>query len=104
MRGIVGQNNGGLVVHGGGPQATALSRRMGHEPRIVAGRRVTDEFTALARDSGIPLEKLDTNQAAQATNYINQATSAKEASAGAHRRPAGRSRASGLRRPPSTRT
>lgn len=32
-----------VVVHGGGPQATALSRRMGVEPRIVAGRRVTDD-------------------------------------------------------------
>jgi acetylglutamate kinase len=35
-----------VVVHGGGPQATALSRRLGHEPTIIAGRRVTDE-TAL---------------------------------------------------------
>lgn len=32
-----------VVVHGGGPQATALSRRMGVEPNIVAGRRVTDD-------------------------------------------------------------
>ncbi|HEX9165860.1 MAG TPA: acetylglutamate kinase [Gemmatimonadales bacterium] len=32
-----------VVVHGGGPQATALSRRMGVEPTIVAGRRVTDD-------------------------------------------------------------
>lgn len=32
-----------VVVHGGGPQATAMSRQMGHEPRIVAGRRVTDD-------------------------------------------------------------
>jgi acetylglutamate kinase len=32
-----------VVVHGGGPQATALSRRLGREPTIVAGRRVTDE-------------------------------------------------------------
>lgn len=32
-----------VVVHGGGPQATALSRRLGHEPRLVAGRRVTDD-------------------------------------------------------------
>jgi len=32
-----------VVVHGGGPQATALSHRMGHEARIVAGRRVTDD-------------------------------------------------------------
>jgi acetylglutamate kinase len=35
-----------VVVHGGGPQATALSRRLGVEPSIVAGRRVTDD-TAL---------------------------------------------------------
>ncbi len=35
-----------VVVHGGGPQATSLSRRLGVEPRIVAGRRVTDD-TAL---------------------------------------------------------
>ena len=32
-----------VVVHGGGPQATALSRRLGIEPRMVAGRRVTDD-------------------------------------------------------------
>ena len=32
-----------VVVHGGGPQATALSRRLGQEPLMVAGRRVTDE-------------------------------------------------------------
>jgi acetylglutamate kinase len=31
------------VVHGGGPQATALQKRLGQEPRIVAGKRVTDE-------------------------------------------------------------
>ena len=31
-----------VVVHGGGPQATALSRKLGQEPRIVAGRRVID--------------------------------------------------------------
>jgi len=33
-----------VVVHGGGPQATALSRRLGVEPTIVAGRRVTDDI------------------------------------------------------------
>jgi acetylglutamate kinase len=32
-----------VVVHGGGPQASALSRRLGIEPRMVAGRRVTDD-------------------------------------------------------------
>jgi acetylglutamate kinase len=34
-----------VVVHGGGPQATELSRRLGLEPRLVGGRRVTDEAT-----------------------------------------------------------
>ncbi|MFN3595844.1 MAG: acetylglutamate kinase [Rubricoccaceae bacterium] len=33
-----------VVVHGGGPQATALARRLGHEPRLVAGRRVTTDL------------------------------------------------------------
>jgi acetylglutamate kinase len=31
-----------VVVHGGGPQASAMSRRLGQEPRLIAGRRVTD--------------------------------------------------------------
>src|ERR1700733_5574496 len=31
-----------VVVHGGGPQATALQKRLGQTPRIVAGRRITD--------------------------------------------------------------
>jgi len=31
------------IVHGGGPQATELTRRLGLEPRQIAGRRVTDE-------------------------------------------------------------
>ena len=35
---------GAVVVHGGGPQATALARRLGHEPRVVAGRRVTTDL------------------------------------------------------------
>ncbi|HEY2730605.1 MAG TPA: acetylglutamate kinase [Polyangia bacterium] len=34
-----------VVVHGGGPQATEFSRRLGLEPKIVGGRRVTDEAT-----------------------------------------------------------
>lgn len=32
-----------VVIHGGGPQATAISRRLGLEPVMVAGRRVTDD-------------------------------------------------------------
>ena len=31
-----------LVVHGGGPQATMLARRLGFEPQFRGGRRVTD--------------------------------------------------------------
>ena len=34
-----------VLVHGGGPQASQLSRDLGHEPRMVQGRRVTDEAT-----------------------------------------------------------
>lgn len=34
-----------ILVHGGGEQMNALSERMGLSPRIVAGRRVTDEET-----------------------------------------------------------
>ncbi|MFI5235155.1 MAG: acetylglutamate kinase [Gemmatimonadales bacterium] len=32
-----------VVVHGGGPQANALTKRLGGEPQVVAGRRVTDD-------------------------------------------------------------
>ena len=35
-----------VIVHGGGSQASALSRKLGSEPKIIAGRRVTDD-TAL---------------------------------------------------------
>lgn len=34
-----------VLSHGGGAQATALSKRLGIEPNIVAGRRITDEAT-----------------------------------------------------------
>ena len=33
------------VVHGGGPQATELQKRLGLQPTMIAGRRVTDEAT-----------------------------------------------------------
>lgn len=32
-----------VLVHGGGPQASEMSRRLGIEPRMVAGRRITDD-------------------------------------------------------------
>jgi len=50
-----------VIVHGGGPQANALTRRLGLEPRQVAGRRITDEATlqvvkqALAGEAGVDL-------------------------------------------------
>jgi acetylglutamate kinase len=31
-----------VVVHGGGPQTSELQRKLGQEPRRVAGRRITD--------------------------------------------------------------
>lgn len=34
-----------IIVHGGGPQATALQQTLGQHPTIVSGRRVTDEAT-----------------------------------------------------------
>jgi acetylglutamate kinase len=34
-----------VVVHGGGKQATKLSRQLGIEPQMVQGRRITDEQT-----------------------------------------------------------
>ena len=34
-----------VLVHGGGPQATDLQKRLGQTPKIVAGRRITDEGT-----------------------------------------------------------
>jgi len=36
---------GVVLVHGGGPQATALQKRLGIAPNIVAGRRITDDET-----------------------------------------------------------
>ena len=34
-----------VIVHGGGPQASDLSRRLGIEPQFVEGRRITDADT-----------------------------------------------------------
>lgn len=37
-----------IVSHGGGPQVTALSTRLGLQTKMIAGRRVTDEATLLS--------------------------------------------------------
>ena len=42
---LIGEGRRLVVTHGGGPQATALAQRLGQVPKIVAGRRVTDEGT-----------------------------------------------------------
>ena len=34
-----------VMVHGGGKQATQLSKQLGIEPQMVQGRRITDEKT-----------------------------------------------------------
>jgi acetylglutamate kinase len=44
-RGVAEMHRAGdrvILVHGGGPQATDLQKRLGQTPRIVAGRRITD--------------------------------------------------------------
>ena len=33
-----------VLVHGGGPRATEIARRLGHEPRVIRGRRVTGDL------------------------------------------------------------
>lgn len=34
-----------VIVHGGGPQVSAVSKKLGIEPNIVGGRRITDAAT-----------------------------------------------------------
>ncbi len=45
VRALVQQSIACVVVHGGGAQATELSARLGIQPRIVGGRRITDAAT-----------------------------------------------------------
>ena len=45
VAGLVGYGASVVVVHGGGPQATALQKALGIEPKIVGGRRITDAAT-----------------------------------------------------------
>ncbi|MCO4761933.1 MAG: acetylglutamate kinase [Myxococcales bacterium] len=42
LKAVAAQGHNLCVVHGGGPQATALARQLGHEPTFRGGRRVTD--------------------------------------------------------------
>lgn len=45
VRDLVEQGTRIAIVHGGGPQATELQKRLGQAPKLVSGRRVTDEAT-----------------------------------------------------------
>ena len=79
-----------VVVHGGGPQASALSRRLGQEPRMVAGRRVTDD-AALDVAKMVYAGQLNTDLLAALRAHKVQAVGLSGVDAdllGAHRRPA----------------
>jgi acetylglutamate kinase len=39
---LCGRGDRVAMVHGGGPQATALQERLGQEPNVIGGRRITD--------------------------------------------------------------
>ncbi len=43
-----------VIVHGGGPQGTAIMNRLGLEPRFAGGRRITDESTLEAMVMALP--------------------------------------------------
>lgn len=45
VRALAAEGHRVTVVHGGGPQASALQKRLGLEPRMVAGQRQTDAAT-----------------------------------------------------------
>jgi acetylglutamate kinase len=45
LRELVAGKHRVAIVHGGGPQATALQKALGLEPRMIAGRRYTDAAT-----------------------------------------------------------
>jgi acetylglutamate kinase len=45
LRELVGGGARVAIVHGGGPQATELQKRLGIETKQVAGRRITDPAT-----------------------------------------------------------
>lgn len=45
LRALIADGAKVAIVHGGGPQATALQKQLGLETRQVAGRRVTDAAT-----------------------------------------------------------
>ncbi len=57
-----------VVVHGGGAQATDMARRLGHEPTVVQGRRVTTDLD-LDIVQWVLRGKLNTQLVAQAKRH-----------------------------------
>lgn len=43
VRTLIAQGHRVILVHGGGPQTTALQEALGQKPEIIGGRRVTDQ-------------------------------------------------------------
>ena len=56
-----------IVVHGGGPQATAMARTLGHEPTMIEGRRQTGDLDLSIMHWALCGE-LNTQLVAQATS------------------------------------
>jgi acetylglutamate kinase len=78
-----------VLVHGGGPQANALSEELGFKPRMVGGRRVTDEAT-LEVAKMIFSGKLNTDFKSALAKHGSRAVGLSGVDAGlvkAHRRP-----------------
>ena len=48
VRALVEAGHRVALVHGGGPQASALQKRLGHEPKMIAGQRQTDAARAMS--------------------------------------------------------
>ncbi len=73
LEAVTGYTTPVIVVHGGGDQASRLSRKLGMEPRMVAGRRITDEPTlkvAVMVYAGSVNKKLVAGLQAKAINAI----------------------------------
>ena len=65
---ILRENIPVIIVHGGGPQATRMARRLNHEPVIIQGRRITSDLD-LSIIQWALCGELNTKLAAEAINY-----------------------------------
>ena len=65
-----------VIVHGGGPQATAMARKLGHEPTMIEGRRKTGDLD-LSIMHWTLCGELNTQLVAQASTFGLQAVGIK---------------------------